>query len=106
MKKVFDRLRVILSPSPSGMTGEQFEMLEGIGVPSTKGLDDEGLEGNALSPAIVKVLTNLGGLAHGDGGGRGFSGAQQNGFLRARTASRVNRKKNSNSYSLQFSILL
>ena len=38
------------------MTSEQFEILEGIGVPSTKSLDDKGLEGDALGPAIVETF--------------------------------------------------
>ena len=37
------------------MTGEQFEMLEGISVPTTESFDDEGLERDALGPTVFKM---------------------------------------------------
>ena len=46
-----------------------FEEFDRFRIPAPKGLDDEGLEGDALTAATLKVETILGGLSSFDGGG-------------------------------------
>ena len=68
-----------------------FEEFDRFRIPAPKGLDDEGLEGDALTAATLKVETILGGLSSFDGGGGFLGGAKEDVLLRGRSDADVKR---------------
>ena len=81
---MFNFDRVVLSPSSSCVAAKKFEMLEGIRIPTTEGLYDKGLEGYALSSAVVKMAASFCRFPHFDGGCGRFRSAKDDGLLRGR----------------------
>ena len=71
-------------PSPSILTRDHFEKFGGVLVPPAKGLDDEWLEEDALSAAVVEMIPDLGGFSHLDGRRGSIGGAMKDDFLDGR----------------------
>ena len=55
LKKVFNFNVAVFSPTSSVLTRDDFEEFGRVLVPTAKGFDDERLEKDPLSPAVVEV---------------------------------------------------
>ena len=52
MKKVFDLLRVILSPAACVETSDFFKTFDGVSAPTSKGLNNQRLKSDALQATL------------------------------------------------------
>ena len=91
LKKMFYFNCVIFGPSPSIKAGNVFEVFDSVCVPSSKSLDNKGLEKYALRMAIVEVCAVFGRLPHLDCGGSGVSGTVEDCDLGGRDNANIER---------------
>ena len=91
LEEVFYGDGVVPPPSSSCVTAESFEMPESVFIPSTKRLDDEGLERYALSAAMIEMTPNFGRLPQFDGSAGCFRGTEDDGVLGGRNNADVKR---------------
>ena len=71
----------VFSPTPSVLTRNNLEEFGRVLVPAAESFNDERLEENPLSPAVVEVVSDLRGFPHLDGCGSDVGCAVEDSFL-------------------------